>query len=377
MARIDERYGRIICGGNLAVLPQLPGESVHCCVTSPPYFGLRDYGHEEQIGLERTPQEYVAKMVEVFREVRRVLRPDGTLWLNIGDSYARLQPDNVPQSKNKRVVPPKRHDRIKNAGMKAKDLIGIPWMVAFALRADGWYLRQDIIWAKPNPMPGSMSDRCTTAHEYVFLLTKKARYFCDMEAIKEPATRGAAGSTFTKGKTGMNGKGRVSSKERVDAEDRNKRSVWSIPTRPFKGAHFAVMPEALVVNCVKAGTSLKGCCPKCGAQIARVVERERVATRPGDDTKVKGTEAATHGNRDPERHVTTTRTVGWEPSCGCKRREPVPCVVLDPFSGAGTVAAVAASMNRKFVGIELNPEYAAMSEKRVIAAIQNRGFGVR
>ncbi len=290
-------------GDCLAVLANLPDNSVHCCVTSPPYFGLRDYGHPDQIGLEASPEAYVTKMVSVFREVRRVLRDDGTCWINIGDSYANGGRKTRDQD-----------DKLEHRGMdcrpddpdgiKPKDLIGIPWLLAFALRADGWYLRQDIIWAKPNPMPESVTDRCTKAHEYLFLLTKNARYWYDAEAVKETVADGTidrlsqptlaqqVGSTRVPGKTNGNMKavgGTVT---------RNRRSVWSIATQPFTGAHFATMPKKLVEPCILAG------CP------------------------VGGT-------------------------------------VLDPFNGAATVGIVALEHGRQYLGIELNPEYVQLSVDRL------------
>jgi DNA modification methylase len=239
---------RIIEGDALAVLKTLPSESIHCCVTSPPYWGLRDYGHDGQIGLESTPEAYVARMVEVFREVRRVLRDDGTCWINLGDSYtggigwdkgnnqwSTLGPkkDGLHES-NKAFQAPISKTTIIPPGLKRKDLVGIPWRVAFSLQADGWWLRQDIIWHKPNPMPESVRDRCTKAHEYVFLLAKSERYHYDAEAIKEPSISYG------------------------DEETRNRRSVWTVTTKPYSGAHFAVMPPDLVEPCVKAG------CPEDG-----------------------------------------------------------------------------------------------------------------
>jgi len=287
-------------------LKQLPDNSINCCVTSPPYWGLRDYGVEGQLGLESTPEEYVAKMVEIFREVRRVLRDDGTLWLNLGDSYASGGMSN-PSSKSTlsggkdlgaadysitRKVP---------NGLKPKDLVGIPWMVAFALRADGWYLRQDIIWHKPNPLPESVKDRCTKAHEYIFLLTKSQKYFYDSEAIKEksnyPGQGGAAIGHVTHSQPGAR---RLSVTEnlKIRGEKRNKRSVWTVTTKPFKGAHFATYPPDLIEPCILAG------CPAGG-------------------------------------------------------------VVLDPFMGSGTTGMVAAMYQRNFIGFELNPEYCKMAEKRI------------
>jgi DNA modification methylase len=319
------------------VLRTLPDESVHCCVTSPPYFGLRDYGVSGQIGLEPTPDAFVAEMVDVFREVRRVLRNDGTLWLNLGDSYAGYHGNKnaaVPTSAtNGWTNGTNENSRTSTAnrnGLKSKDLIGIPWRVAFALQSDGWYLRQDIIWSKPNPMPESVTDRCTKAHEYIFMLSKSRQYHYDIEAIKEPMTlssvtrlsqdvEGQAGSDRVPGKTNgpmkavgkadkQRGHGRrhAGFNERWDAMERveqcsgmrNKRSVWSVATQPFSEAHFATFPPELIEPCIKAG------CP-AGA------------------------------------------------------------VVLDPFGGAGTTGLVADRLGRDAILIELNPEYAAMAERRI------------
>lgn len=280
-----------------------PG-SVQTCVTSPPYFGLRDYGVDGQLGLEQTPDEYVAKMVEVFRVVHRLLRDDGTLWLNIGDSYNAAGRTGhgtrvgYKQSTNRASASGSDNCRPSVDWLKPKDLIGVPWMLAFALRADGWYLRQDIIWHKPNPMPESVRDRCTKAHEYVFLLSKSERYLFDSEAMKEDAVKGAAGSSFNKGKTAEHQLGRSSDAERVEDGKRNRRSVWSVATRPYKGAHFATYPPALIEPCILAGS------------------------RPGD-------------------------------------------LVLDPFMGSGTTAAVALQHGRRAVGSELNPEYIALIEQRL------------
>ena len=226
----------ILIGDVRQQLSTVPDASIQTCITSPPYWGLRDYGNDAQIGLEKSPKEYVAQLVDVFREVRRVLKDDGTLWLNLGDSYA---------SKT-------------STGVKAKDLVGIPWRVAFALQEDGWYLRQDIIWAKPNPMPESVTDRCTKSHEYVFLLSKNARYFYDNEAIKEPtSTRDSVNRD--RDSTRLNntpGRSKMGGLKTNDYELKNKRDVWTITTRPFKGAHFAVMPEALVEPCILAGSRI-------------------------------------------------------------------------------------------------------------------------
>jgi len=233
------------------------GIKAQTCVTSPPYYGLRDYGHDGQIGLEETPEEYIAAMVEVFSCVRDVLADDGTLWLNIGDSYAG---NNSQASNNGRAGFGNPRERVVNRtgeGLKTKDLIGIPWMLAFALRADGWYLRQDIIWHKPNPMPESVTDRCTKAHEYIFLLSKSSKYYYDHEAIKEegiiPAgTMAAKGSSERQNQKGVNA--RPPEYKEYDGQ-RNKRSVWTVTTKPYEGAHFAVFPTDLIEPCILAGAA--------------------------------------------------------------------------------------------------------------------------
>ncbi len=302
---------KIYQGDVLNVLKTFPDESIHCCVTSPPYWGLRDYGVEGQIGLEKTPEEYVSKMVEVFREVKRVLRKDGTLWLNLGDSYVTSHAvgtkDDDTGWKHGAISKgyQARAGGVGN-GRKPKDLVGIPWMVAFALRADGWYLRQDIIWHKPNPMPESVKDRCTKAHEYIFLLSKNRKYYFDNEAIKEdakPESEKRYKSTFYTGKKEISGQGRPGNASNTPGYKkwtgkRNKRSVWTVTTKPFKEAHFAVFPEDLIEPCILAG------CPEGG-------------------------------------------------------------IVLDPFMGSGTTAVVALKHNRNYIGIELNPEYIKIAEKRV------------
>lgn len=302
---------QVLIGDCIGSMRSIPEKSINCCVTSPPYFGLRDYGVEGQIGLEETPEDYVQRMVEVFREVKRVLRDDGTLWLNIGDSYARTggtdrKVSNTATVGSTRNTLRQMSDRTTSAasiGLKEKDLIGIPWMLAFALRADGWYLRQDIIWHKPNPMPESVQDRCTKAHEYIFLLSKSPKYFFDTEAMREDAVKGAAGSKFNKGKTAEHQQGRSREAERADDGKRNRRSVWSVATRPYKGAHFATFPPDLIEPCILAG------CPAGGT-------------------------------------------------------------VLDPFGGSGTTAGVAVAHGRPAILCELNPEYAALVENRVNSIVE-------
>ena len=301
----------ILIGDVREKLIELPDKSVHCCVTSPPYFGLRDYGEDGQIGLEDTPEQFIANMVKVFREVWRVLRDDGTLWLNLGDSYNGSGGNHQPHHKNDtgfqgKIGAEKHQGQGRNiSNLKPKDLIGIPWRVAFALQADGWYLRQDIIWHKPNPMPESVTDRCTKAHEYIFLLTKSRQYFFDHEAIAEPAanpnsgksweTRKASGEPMRHGLTGAasHGVGGFQTKA-----TRNRRSVWTVATKPFKGAHFATFPPQLIEPCILAG------CPPDGT-------------------------------------------------------------VLDPFFGAGTTGLVAQQHGRNWIGCELNPVYAEMAAKRI------------
>lgn len=314
------------------ILEVLPDKSVHCTVTSPPYYGLRDYGVDGQLGLEKTPEEYVSNLVEVFREVRRVLRDDGTLWLNLGDSYAsggrggggsftdeRRAWKNNSEARGWKSAPP---------GLKNKDLVGIPWMVAFALRADGWYLRTDIIWEKPNAMPSSVMDRPTRSHEYIFLFSKSSRYYYDAESIKESAKEWSGQSAIFERSgpvsehiipgqlAAQHRKNRSGNKERKlgpargrpdshiggsipwEGNTRNKRTVWNIATKPFKGAHFAVFPPELVKPCILAG------CPEGGT-------------------------------------------------------------VLDPFGGSGTVLWVASQLGRDSIYIDLKPEYVEMAKSRV------------
>jgi len=357
-------------------LKQLPDNSINCCVTSPPYWGLRDYGVEGQIGLEKTPEEYVAKMVEIFREVRRVLRKDGTLWLNLGDTYNGTKIGNTETKKNPRVVS---DSFIKKSApnVKVKDLIGIPWMVAFALRADGWYLRQDIIWHKPNPMPESVKDRCTKAHEYIFLLSKSRKYYYDHEAIKEPAAYDGRKDTLMKGSLkyekgvvpgqvehSMAAKGHERWKKNERGEYvRNKRSVWTIPTKPFKEAHFAVFPPDLIKPCILAGTSPRAC-EICGAPWERVVEREPMEIKRSGRGVALGNYGKTAASGTMTKPATSV-TIGWQPTCTCQNEGKGRCIVLDPFMGSGTTGMVAAMHQRNFIGFELNPEYCKMAERRI------------
>lgn len=310
----QDQYTTIINADVLAGLRSIEAESVHCVVTSPPYWGLRDYGVAGQIGLERTPEEFIAKLVDVFREVRRVLRPDGTLWLNMGDSYAN---DGKwgGSTGGKHAAGLHGESGIGRqktfTGLKPKDLVGIPWMLAFALRADGWWLRSDIIWSKPNPMPESVTDRPTKAHEYLFLLTKSERYYYDAEAVREPHTdKVFIDGKYPEGwginkkewqappKDGLAREGYRMKNREYNPLGRNRRTVWSIPSQPYPDAHFATFPEKLVEPCILAG------CPEGGT-------------------------------------------------------------VLDPFGGSGTTGAVAKRLNRRAMLVEINPEYCGMMLRRI------------
>jgi DNA modification methylase len=382
---------RIIPGDCIAGLRTLPDASVHCCVTSPPYWGLRDYGHDGQIGLESTPEAYVARMVSVFREVRRVLREDGTCWVNLGDSYANQKSGDTYSGFNDRyfnrstdggkqakTVSGAKVGKLGFAGLKPKDLCGIPWRVAFALQADGWWLRQDIIWHKPNPMPESVRDRCTKAHEYVFLLTKSERYFYDADAVSEPfadARNGNpnGGGAYSVG-SGRNDSGCLKTgrwNEDGSKGTRNRRSVWTVTTKPYSGAHFAVMPPDLVEPCIKAGCP-EQCCAVCGKGWERVVEREKRfesgSGRSGNAIEGKQDLAASETNSTPDIRmgpVVSVQTLGWEPACDCAATGTIPGTVLDPFAGSGTTLAVAAELGRNGIGCELNHEYITLAEQRI------------
>jgi DNA modification methylase len=416
-----------------ALLPTLPATSVHCVVTSPPYWGLRDYGtatweggdaacdHREvqpqnrpgretpggrggtfptcergyrevcrkcgarrldqQLGLEPTPEVYVETMVGVFREVRRVLRDDGTLWLNMGDSYANTGNESPNMLRKSGAVAaedgygdgravrftPQPYKQMA-PGLKPKDLVGIPWRLAFALQADGWFLRADIIWAKKNPMPESVTDRPTKAHEYVFLLSKAARYFYDADAVREPATYGENLPTFRGAGAYTNGRSFKNSTvvesdgargPRPETTSRNLRSVWTIPSAPFPDAHFATFPPALASRCIQAGTSERGCCRACGAPWARVVDATPMILARSERTHALGRTRSSGTMLAPPSRETT----GWEPSCACDA-PPVPCTVLDPFAGSGTVGEVAEQLGRHSLLLELSPTYVQMAAER-------------
>lgn len=379
---------RIINADVIDGLRSLPEKTVHCVVTSPPYWGLRDYGIEGQIGLEPTPEEYLEKMVKVFREVKRVLRDDGTLWLNIGDSYANAQPRGRMEDQgdlstgDHGELIPKRDWSCWS--LKQKDLVGMCWRVAFALQSEGWYLRSDIIWAKPNPMPESITDRPTRSHEYVFLFAKSARYFYDAYAVREKQdqeTRYA--NTFRHGRYVQNcafsgnikPPGELLPYKELDGFfGRNRRDVWTIATQPTPEAHFATFPEALVEPCIKAGTSERGCCSVCGAPWIRAVEKGTSERPNGDQLEEFNHKRGIAPLPGQARNrwsggdipVKPQLSVDWQPSCTCNA-ETVPCVVLDPFGGSGTVAKVARDLNRDAVLIEINPAYVEIARRKLRA----------
>ncbi len=414
----DHKPLTILTGDCRNLLKALPTASVHCCVTSPPYWGLRDYGRAGQLGQEQTPEQFVEALLSVFADVRRVLRDDATLWLNLGDSYAsgwpcnrRNQIGNGSLPNGRRTARPAR----LGPGLKEKDLVGIPWRVALALQADGWFLRSDIIWHKPNVMPESVTDRPTKAHEYLFLFSKSKRYYYDAEAIKEPASldstnrllRGISDShKYANGATeqkvqailrprenrmdkqrwhsrrhaGFNGRWDAMTKAQQSSGMRNKRTVWLVSTQPYKGAHFATYPPNLIAPCILAGTSARGCCRDCGAPWRRITRKgaalegwkkhcgaDSSGSYHGRATKefsAAGVQDASTLKAQILAGMREVRTVGWQPSCTCEAGEPVPCMVLDPFAGSGTTGQVALELGRQAVLIELNPDYVKLIQER-------------
>lgn len=464
-------------GNVFEVLPHLPAKSVNCCVTSPPYWGLRDYktglwsggdpscNHEkdcqrryddrkastldggvadiaaaeralnsfrdwcgkcgarrvdDQLGAEPSPdcgtqgqaqcgRCYVCNCVRWCREVRRVLRDDGVFWLNIGDTYASGPGNRNGQSGSTLASSRTTAANLRDAGslvspvtnLPSGNLVGVPWRVALALQADGWMLRSECPWLKRNPMPESVDNRPSKSLEYVFMLTKGGGYFFDMEAVRKASRSVYRSSDFlpnsdkdakeTTKRTAATGASRNGRSDDPVSNGRNFRNsdLWfesvdsphgicgveddlvglDVTINGFKGAHFATFPESLVAPLVKASTSERGCCVACGAQWRRVVERDRQATRPGNKTKVvddgQRVANAVSGNRDPQRHVTQTRTLGWEPTCQCLSAGITPCTVLDPFTGSGTTAVVCHLLNRKFVGVELSEEYFEIAKRRI------------
>lgn len=351
----------MLINANALSIP-LAAKSVHTVVTSPPYYGLRDYGVDGQIGLEVTPDEYIANLVEVFRECKRILRDDGTLWVNIGDSYNGSAPNQSGQNgyNDGRENRDKRYSTGGVNGLKPKDLIGIPWMLAFALRADGWYLRQDIIWAKPNPMPESVKDRCTKSHEYIFLLSKSSRYYYDSEAVKEESIEPIRAREKNNGESAVDTKMRGYGGNCGNTGTRNKRDVWTVTTKPYKGAHYATFNPELIKPCILAGAP-ETCCAKCGAPYERVVERDRKARNelPKDDPRYRPN--TYHGsyeniNGKGDAGYTFTQTLGFEPTCDCNAGTSSG-IVFDPFVGSGTTVATAIQLGRQGIGIDLSFKY--------------------
>lgn len=457
----------IYCGDWKEAARQLKPGSIDCIITSPPYYGLRDYGTgkweggrqdcdhlgdtlqsnkstlggrlpeetindkrtrsgmpfksicgkcgavriDQQLGIEETPEQYISNLVEGFRLLRVALKDCGTLWVNIGDSYwggkgqsgQGLTPEqqerrsengeSLNKSFHQIAGPGKTRPTDKKSDIyKPKDLIGIPWMLAFALRSDGWYLRQDIIWNKPNPMPESVTDRCTKSHEYIFLFSKSKNYYFDAEAIKEDVVAYEIERRKKEKAKGFGGKrnlktnghetGQAPQSENGAVRDlsklinltltgkRNKRSVWTVTTKPFKDAHFACYPHELIDPCIMAGTSEKGCCPKCGDPWVRILETKNIKRNefPPEDPRYRpnqyvGNYEDINGKGDAG--YTETKTIGWAPSCNCGISETVPAIVYDPFMGSGTTGSAAKSLGRDYMGSELNPEYLKIQSRRL------------
>ena len=359
---------QIIQGHVLEVLRTLPSNSVHCVITSPPYFpALRSYcgdpvkwpdGWIGSLGDEETPQEFINHLVSIFAEARRVLRDDGSFWLNIGDSYAK-------------------HNKWKGEGIKKKDLLCIPWRLGLALQDDGWYLRNDCIWAKPNCLPESVQDRFGRSHEYILHFTKTSSNYFDHLAVREPASevslkriaqknfKNQKGGEKDYGKTGVN-KSRSSRKtieNFAKNPGRNKRTVLSIPVARLKHKHFASFPEKLPEVCIKSSTSEMGVCSMCGSPFIRQVDKTRVPTRPAKNNKK---DQSGKSNRDHQRHVTFYETKGWAASCDCGV-PPSPAIILDPFNGSGTTGLASLKASRSYIGIELSPEYVEISRERLLS----------
>jgi DNA modification methylase len=436
---------RLLVGDARDILSTLPERSVHMVCTSPPYFGLRDYGtaqwdggdagcdhrgaplaspnttlgmakgngsHEaakryaagsggipyrdicgkcgavrldRQIGLEGSLSEYITTLVAVFRSVWRVLRDDGSLYLNLGDSYAgswgaqgrngQMADRTVTLSRNQIANHPHRQSNtgtIRDAGLKPKDLMMVPARVALALQADGWYLRADIIWAKRAPMPESVTDRPTSAHEHVFLLTKKPRYYFDMEAVKEESSPSSAGNRnifrggggYTNGNSFNNAAIKPNQIPGNDGDPagRNIRNVWHLGPEPYPAAHFATFVTEIPRRAILAGTSERGCCPACGAPYRRHVERTVMEIRRTNWGEQAGNRTASSGTMTKP---ATSQTIGWQPGCICDAGNPIPAVVLDPFGGSGTTSLVADRLGRDSIYIDLSAEYAAMAKRRI------------
>lgn len=377
----NDAWLQVFEGDCASVMGALPEDSVHTIITSPPYYNLRDYGHDGQIGQESSPEEYVEHLVQVFGQARRVLRGDGLLWLNLGDSYAQggrggaFSDRSRKQSTNRgSLLGPSKAP----TGYKPKDLLGIPWMVAQALRADGWYLRRDIIWAKPNPMPESVDDRPTSSHEYIFMLAKSRDYFYDAHAVKEPISEAMAAAIargpradrqYQHDEHNRNGK-RSGNRAFADpaslariALGRNRRSVWNIPTVSYPGAHYATFPPKLVEPMIQAATSEHGVCDVCGTPAVREVSITRMDHHEtkADGKTADGPYAAQAAIRSGV--YVDTETVGWARACD-HDSGLVPATVLDPFAGSGTVGMVANRLSRRAVLIDINAEYLKLQMER-------------
>jgi DNA modification methylase len=376
----------LIEGDCREVMRGLAAGSVHAVVTSPPYWSLRNYNVAGQIGLERTVGEFVAAMVEVFEDVRRVLRDDGTLWLNMGDCYANdgkwggaTSGKHVAGLHGTTSIGRERRE----TGLKPKDLVQMPARVAIALQDAGWYLRSEIVWAKKAPMPESVTDRPTSSHEKIFLFAKSERYFYDAEAVRETAVSTApSGNGYGRPEQISRG-GRGQSEPRVPTgSGRNLRNFWLLGPEPFPEAHFATFPSEVPRRAILAATSERGCCPACLAPCRRIVEPSEAyaallgkdwADYDADEAEGRGHFALADGSRSSQRCVKRNApsvtaeyvTKGWQASCACDAGEPVPAVVLDPFAGAGTTAMVAAKLGRDSIGAELNPDYIAIAERRI------------
>lgn len=407
-------------GDALERLREMPDRSVHLVVCSPPYFSLRDYGTatweggdpacghrgrdvrtvsggngkqytnpgsnrvysgdcrcgarrvDQQIGLEETPGEYLEKMLAVFREIWRVLRDDGVCFVNLGDSYAANRSYQVNGTKQTAASQPAHGSRVP-AGLRPKSLIGIPWRFALAMIDEGWILRSEIIWSKKAPMPESATDRCTKAHEQIFMFAKQERYFYDALAVAEPATsagkpiKTAGGWDTREGSHGsFHREGREAGKHNGSVQEptRNLRDVWHLGPEPMRDAHYATYPTEIPHRCIAAGTSERGCCPACGAPWKRVVEHTPMVIARSDRAEAMGPHGRTQASGTMLAPATAVAT-GWLPTCTCNAGEPVPCTVLDPFSGAATTGVVALKLGRNYLGIELSAEYIALSERRL------------